>query len=247
MRMSHTGGGKGGTKGPMRRVYTEEISEGEEELSPVELIRPVDEEETINFLDGYRKFSKRFSKHPTPRQLALRMESYLGRYINPERIAQGESTHRAPPGQSVQIKWGRSYIELEVSLEKPARDNKRRAREHKVRVPWLRHQDGSEATDMSIGGREKLELFSGTRALAEVKKLKIYEERECKEIAIIGNYQPKELQRRIEWTLGYMVNVDSAVTEDGKKWNGEVQDGGSIYLPKRIQALLVYRNQEALV
>jgi hypothetical protein len=88
-------GGKGGSKGFVHRQY-QEPSEFEERymheasselVPPVELETKSSEEDgVINFQDGYRRFRTRFNASPSVHQLAQRMESFLGRYINPENI-----------------------------------------------------------------------------------------------------------------------------------------------------------------
>jgi hypothetical protein len=249
-------GRKGRNKGYVRAEYlkpsiTEEqilAEAAEERLPSVELEAKSSEEDgIINFQDGYRRFKTGFKAQPTMQELALRMESYLGRYINPQCFTRSSGIYRAPPGQVISLKWGKRIVSLEVSLERPARDIKKWARDPRVAVPVLRHVDGAEASDLSISGGERLELFSGSRVTADIKRLVMQEGGKCRETAVIGSYSETELHLKIEWSLGYIIAQNSIRSENGDLWNGEFQDGDKILIPHPIRALLIYREQEQVV
>jgi hypothetical protein len=208
-RMYH-GGGKGASKGLIRDEYwrkslTEDpvVEEASALVPPVEPeprsprgSRSSGEESDINFLDGYRRYRTHFETPPTMQKLALRMESFLGRYVNPLRITKESDLFRAPPGQEVLVKWGKRFVTLEVSLEFPARDIKKWAREHRIAVPILRHEDGTEATDLSIGGGSRLELFNGPRAMTDVRSLKIQEGEDVRTLTFCGGYKESDIRFR---------------------------------------------------
>jgi hypothetical protein len=120
--LQHMGRGKGGIKGPMkRRPAPLPLSCSPSPRSPVPLVsiesdrhstQEADQTFNVNFLYGYHEYKTVFRGSFTVQQLALRMESYLGRYINPDRIVQENQIYRAPSSQEIRIRHRRKVVQL---------------------------------------------------------------------------------------------------------------------------------------
>jgi hypothetical protein len=47
--------------------------------------------------------------------------------------------------------------------------------------------------------------------------------------------------------LGYTIKRESIRAENGEIWDGHLQDGDKVWVHQPIHALLIYRDQEAIV
>jgi hypothetical protein len=136
------------------------IKKSRQELWPIAMTP-----EELNCEDGYQLYHTAIREKATISEIARRMESMLGRYVNPDRIewiGDGPKRRlRATPGQVIQIKWGQKELSLEVSLEKPLADVERWARSVLGRVCTIRHECGWLGTDGTISGGDRLVVSKG--------------------------------------------------------------------------------------
>jgi hypothetical protein len=187
-------------------------------------------------------------------EIATWMESFLGRYVNTERVASDQWRPidgwkpglklRVPPGQIVQIRLGKAEVQLEVSIEKPVEDAERWARSIGGRTCYIRHESGETTTNDNINGGDRLVVHKGPRAMQDVIKVTLVEGENKRVLAFMGQYSKTEAIRRLEYEVGYLVDQTRVKVDDQPGWDGRIQSGMTITLPEPIVALLILEAKE---